>query len=171
MYRKMFGFYKHESVRNFIYGLGRLDFFHIRLLLVYKLIIKSLASTNVTVTNLAHCLCFRRNIKICAIALVYRLTLWFQHINLKCFCIIVLKHSAFMVNTNTRMLYLWMYIFLCIYRYVCIFICVCRYVDACVYIYMYVYMYVYIYICMCIYHMCGYMYMYVCIYTFYFFQY
>ena len=53
VYRKIFAFYKRESVRSFIYGLGRLDFCHIRLLLVYKLIIKSLASTNVTVTNLA----------------------------------------------------------------------------------------------------------------------
>ena len=54
MYRNIFGFYKHESVRSFIYGLGGLNFFLIRLLLVYKLIIKSLASINVTVTNLAH---------------------------------------------------------------------------------------------------------------------
>ena len=54
VYRKMFGFYEHESVRIVIYGLGRHDFCHIRLLLVYKLIIMSLASTIVTVTNLAH---------------------------------------------------------------------------------------------------------------------
>ena len=53
MYRKIVGFYTHESVRSFIYGLGRLNFSHIRLLLLYKLIIKSLASANVTVTNLA----------------------------------------------------------------------------------------------------------------------
>ena len=45
VYRKFVGFYKHESVRSLIYGLGRLDFCHIRLLLVYKLIIKSLAGT------------------------------------------------------------------------------------------------------------------------------
>ena len=29
VYRNFFEFYKHESVRSFIYGLGRLDFFQI----------------------------------------------------------------------------------------------------------------------------------------------
>ena len=54
------------------------------------------------------------NIKICAVALVYRLTLWFQRVNLNCFYIIVLKHSAFIYK----------------YTYVCMF--------ECVYIYIYI---------------------------------
>ena len=37
--RQNLGFYQHESVRSFIYGVGSLEFPHIRLLLVYKLII------------------------------------------------------------------------------------------------------------------------------------
>ena len=53
VYRKIFGFHKHESVRSFIQGLGLLDFTHIRMLLMYKLICKSLQCHNYSLSVLA----------------------------------------------------------------------------------------------------------------------
>ena len=49
---KKFGFHKNESVRSFIQGLGRLDFTHIRMLLMYKLICKSLKCHNYSLSVL-----------------------------------------------------------------------------------------------------------------------
>ena len=38
VFRKTFGFAKHEYVRAFIFGLSRLDFLHLRMMLSYKFV-------------------------------------------------------------------------------------------------------------------------------------
>ena len=48
VYRRIFDFNKWESVRSFINGLGRLDFYHIRLFMCLKFYSCSLASNNET---------------------------------------------------------------------------------------------------------------------------
>jgi uncharacterized protein YerC len=55
VYRRIFGFHRFESVRVFIHGLGRLDFFHLRAYLCLKYYKKGLSSGNRvlnSVTNL-----------------------------------------------------------------------------------------------------------------------
>ena len=46
VFRKIFGFAKHESVRVLIFGLSRLDFLHLRMMLSYKFVKHALCNSN-----------------------------------------------------------------------------------------------------------------------------
>ena len=56
MFRKIFGFAKHESVRTFIFGLARLAFLHLHMVLNYKFLKHTLCSSNNVLLSVA-CLC------------------------------------------------------------------------------------------------------------------
>ena len=51
VYRRIFGFNRWESVRIFINGIGRLDFYHIRELLRLKFFSRGMVSKNVTLAR------------------------------------------------------------------------------------------------------------------------
>ena len=53
VFRYIFGFAKHESVRTFIFGKGRIDFAHIRMLQSYNLLNKALLSENCVLQAIA----------------------------------------------------------------------------------------------------------------------
>ena len=53
IFRKIFGFAKHESVRAFIYGLSRLDFLHLRMMLSYKFMKHALCNSNDVLLSVA----------------------------------------------------------------------------------------------------------------------
>ena len=46
VFRKIFGFVKRESVQAFIFGLSRLDFLHLCMMLNYKLVKHALSNSN-----------------------------------------------------------------------------------------------------------------------------
>ena len=52
MYRRIFGFRKFDPIREFIMGLGRLDFTHLRYYLMFKFYRKCLRSTNDVIASL-----------------------------------------------------------------------------------------------------------------------
>ena len=53
VFRYIFGFAKSESVRAFIFGMGRIDFAHIRMLQSYNFMIKALLSENCVLQGIA----------------------------------------------------------------------------------------------------------------------
>ena len=53
IFRKIFGFAKHESVRAFIFGLSRLDFLHLHMMLSYKFIKHPLCNSNNVLLSVA----------------------------------------------------------------------------------------------------------------------
>ena len=46
VFRNIFGFAKHESVRAFIFGLSRLDFLHLLMMLSYQFVKHALCNSN-----------------------------------------------------------------------------------------------------------------------------
>jgi len=54
-FRKSFGFHRWDSVRQFIYGLGRLDLIHIFMLHESKFMCKTFRGSNTLMHNLLWC--------------------------------------------------------------------------------------------------------------------
>ena len=94
VFRKIFGFVKHESIRAFIFGLSRLDFLHLRMMLSYK--------------SVKHALCNSNNVLL-SVARLRRLSKDFKtlqsYIAATCqveFCSVGLYKSPFVVVSKSR---------------------------------------------------------------------
>ena len=62
--QKIFGFAQHESVRAFIFGLSRLDFLHLRMMLSYKFVKRALCNSNNVLLSVSRLRRLSKDIKI-----------------------------------------------------------------------------------------------------------